>query len=220
MLVSVLGDSISTWEGFNPPEYPVFYQKEKLAELGMKSVRQTWWAEVIRVLGAELCANSSWSGSRVCADGPAGAGHWQRIENLSRGSCQPDLVLVYIGTNDYGFGIPVEEREGSVCQSGFGAAYEEMLCSIKRRYPDAQICAATLVKSWIPGKPQWKFPDCYYGIPLEAYNQAIRAAAEHTGSTLIDLAVLKTPYETRDGAHPTREGHRTLSALWLKLLDR
>ena len=33
-LVSIVGDSISTFEGFNPPGYAVFYDKEMIEQNG------------------------------------------------------------------------------------------------------------------------------------------------------------------------------------------
>ena len=62
---SVLGDSISTFEGYNPPEYNVFYNREKQKVSGVERVEDTWWKKVIDTLGGELLVNNSWSGSLV-----------------------------------------------------------------------------------------------------------------------------------------------------------
>ena len=46
MLVSFLGDSISTYSGFNPEGYAVFYDAEMQKRNGLNSVYDTWWAKV------------------------------------------------------------------------------------------------------------------------------------------------------------------------------
>ena len=58
ILVSIIGDSISTFEHYNPPDYAVFYDKEKQALNGMTSVYDTWWAKVNQALHANLCVNN------------------------------------------------------------------------------------------------------------------------------------------------------------------
>ena len=51
-LVSILGDSISTFEGYNPLGYSVFYDQEMQNKNGLKTVYDTWWAKVNQALGA------------------------------------------------------------------------------------------------------------------------------------------------------------------------
>ena len=73
MLVSFLGDSISTYSGFNPKGYAVFYDEEMQRCNGLNSVYDTWWAKVNLALHAYLCVNNSYSGSRVSGvEFPAG----------------------------------------------------------------------------------------------------------------------------------------------------
>lgn len=73
MFVSILGDSISTYNGFNPHGYAVFYDEEMQKRNGLNSVYDTWWAKVNQELRAYLCVNNSYSGSRVSGmDFPAG----------------------------------------------------------------------------------------------------------------------------------------------------
>lgn len=45
-LVSILGDSISTYEGYNPAGYAAFYEKATREWNGLSSVYDTWWAKV------------------------------------------------------------------------------------------------------------------------------------------------------------------------------
>ena len=41
MYISILGDSISTYEGYNPIGYQVFYQYEKLIKNNLTNVADT-----------------------------------------------------------------------------------------------------------------------------------------------------------------------------------
>ena len=62
---SIIGDSISTLEGYNPKDYKVFYAEDTCIKSGVRELQDTWWGKVITFLGGELLVNNSWSGSRV-----------------------------------------------------------------------------------------------------------------------------------------------------------
>lgn len=105
-LFSVLGDSISTFAGAVPAGFAVFYEGERCAASGVLSVRDTWWDQVIRHFGGEVLACGAWSGSMVAGAGfPAGES-FGRASALACDGRIPDDVLVYFGTNDYGWGSP------------------------------------------------------------------------------------------------------------------
>ena len=52
MLVSVLGDSISTYEGYIPANYKLYYDEDRQKINGLISVYDTWWAKVNQYLKA------------------------------------------------------------------------------------------------------------------------------------------------------------------------
>lgn len=60
--ISILGDSISTFEGCSPDGYTVFYDKEMQRVNGLDTMYDTWWAKVIQALHAYLCINNSYNG--------------------------------------------------------------------------------------------------------------------------------------------------------------
>ena len=64
-LFSVLGDSISTFEGVSEPEFAAFYDNYNKLLGNIYSPKQTWWGIVIDTLGGELLVNNSISGSTV-----------------------------------------------------------------------------------------------------------------------------------------------------------
>lgn len=44
-LFSILGDSISTLDGYNPREYEVFYKFENCYKANIYVPQDTWWGE-------------------------------------------------------------------------------------------------------------------------------------------------------------------------------
>lgn len=211
MLVSVLGDSISTYEGYIPPNYKVYYDEDRQKINGLTSVYDTWWAKVNQYLKAYLCVNNSFSGSKVSGEFP-GASSEKRVSALHKMEHYPDVILVYMGTNDFGFGVPLET---------FAKDYRKMLERLRENYPSARILCATIARSYIQGKPDWKYPEMYGGTALEEYNQAIREAVnERDDIVLMDLPEEGIHYETLDGTHPTRRGHEELAQMWIGCLEK
>lgn len=109
-MVSVLGDSISTYEGYNPRGYAVYYDREKQYKNGMNSVYDTWWAKVNQRLRAYLCVNNSYSGSRVTGTGFPAACCEDRLAYLRTDTYSPDIILIYMGFNDFGNGVKIKRK--------------------------------------------------------------------------------------------------------------
>ena len=101
---SILGDSISTFDGCNPDGFAVYYQGERCEQTSVTSSADTWWSQVIERLGGRLLANSSFSGSLVEGAGFPAGNSQERIDALAEDGVQPDVVIVLMGINDYGWG--------------------------------------------------------------------------------------------------------------------
>ena len=220
--VSIVGDSISTYEGFVPDGYSVFYDSDMQRRNGLQSVYDTWWAKVNQALHAYLCVNNSYSGSKVAGERFPAASSQQRTQALHTECCLPDIILIYIGFNDFGNGVPIYPKEkGKQFRNDplyFMDAYSKMLSGIKHSYPGAKIVCATLARPVI-AHSKWAFPEYYAGISFEEYNRAIRKACRKEGCCLADIGAMNICYETLDGAHPTKEGHKTLYLAWLACLS-
>ena len=110
---SILGDSISALAGYNPKGYKVFYDSENCERSAVKEMQDTWWGKVIDFFGGELLINNSWSGSRVTKSPnndslfPSGCSE-KRTGSLHINSIKPDVVIVYLGTNDWAFGAELD----------------------------------------------------------------------------------------------------------------
>lgn len=220
--VSVLGDSISTFSGWNPKGYAVYYTEPVQALNGLQSAADTWWAIVLDKLNAELCVNNSYSGSWVSGSlFPSGVSD-ERLKNL-RDERVPDIILIYLGMNDYANGVPSLHNSSSGVRDTvyyFEDAYDVMLEKIRKYYPDTTVVCSTLLRPFLKRDETQHFPEAYRGVLFEDYNTAIRTAAGRHGCLLADNGSFNERYETLDGLHPTSAGHRTLARLWIRsLLD-
>jgi len=219
---SVLGDSISTLEGFNPRGNPVFYDASRREKTGVWEMGDTWWGKVIDFFGGELLVNDSRAGGcRVtrpedAADQyPSGCSQ-RRTGELHIGDVKPDVILVYMGWNDWAFGVkpePEGPEEGDTC---FSLAYGLMLSRLRKNYPDAEIWCCTLPKSCMEAQPGLVFPENYGGINIREYNHQIVNAALAANVCVADLFAQEIPYDSLDGTHPTAKGMDTLAMLMVR----
>lgn len=221
---SILGDSISTLNGYNPKGYAVFYGEENCERSGVKEMKDTWWGKLIDFFGGELLVNNSWSGSRVTrlpnSDSlfPSGCSD-ERTSALHINSIEPDVIIVYLGTNDWGFGV---ELEGSRLLSDesnmqyFSSAYETMLSKIKKNYPDAEIWCCTLNTTFMSSNPAFQFPLLSVSEHIGEHNQIIKSIADRNNCKIIDLYSYHIPYDSIDGSHPNANGMNTLATLMIR----
>lgn len=223
--ISILGDSISTLEGYNPSGYNVFFKGEKCIQSGVHTMKDTWWGKVIEYLDGELLVNNSWSGSRVTSSEKPGlefpaACSIQRTYGLHTEDGMPDVIIVYIGTNDWGYGVkPIGDSEADACFKCFDFAYAHMMHDIKMNYPDAEIYCCTLNKTYMSSNSLFEFPENVCGYNIREYNYVIRKTASETGCGIIDLYSLNTPYDSIDGSHPTSGGMKTLADMMIYLIS-
>ncbi len=224
-LFSILGDSISTLDGYSVPDGTAFYVGEKKFLSNVFTPEDTWWGKVIARLGGELLVNNSISGSTVCAhpayEVPFYGCSDERTAALGRGDCTPDVVMVFLGVNDWGHGFHIAPNEDLGGGSyAFASAYTEMLKKLQKNYPQAEIWCFTLPVSTWSGHAYFEFPYCYNGRHIKEYCEAIRTCAEACGCRVIDLYASDTPHDTIDGFHPTANGMQVLADTVLRCLER
>ena len=216
---SILGDSISTFEGYSQPKYAEFYNQSVKYASGVITFGDTWWGNIIDTLGGELLVNNSISGSHVC--GKAGACSDARTSALGTEETKPDVIMVYIGTNDWGGGARIHPENGETADERFFSfAYRTMLEKLKRYYPEAEIWCFTLGVSARRSVDDFEFQYVRYGHHIEEYCDEIRACAKEYGCRLIDLYRNAPPFDTFDGDHPNAEGMLTISEAVLRMLER
>ncbi len=234
--ISVFGDSISTFEGVTVAGNRCYYDDADTNGTGVAQPADTWWMQVIDALGGELCANGAYSSSMVAGVGfPAGCSLGRAQQILGPQGEGPDLVLVFIGINDYGWGSSEAQAKGgsegvpegfSKPEEGFvpglapvGAlqefaqSYNEMLENIQAQAPEAEVWCLTLMPGRLQGQLGSSF--CYRlrGVDIAEYNEAIRRAARAKGCQVADIAAFGFDYEASDGTHPTVKGMQQIAAL-------
>lgn len=192
--VSVLGDSISTLEGCNPPGFLAYYSSQYLKE------EDTWWKKVIEAMNGELLVNNSFSGSTAAsasakeATFPSG-GSTGRIA-LDKDGEIPDVILIYLGINDSVYFSQLDDEKHSL--NTFYGGYLNMLKELKRKYPDALIIGIAPYN-------------------LKEIDDLIVKACENRGCASL---VLDKPYETMDGYHPTVKGMDQMAETILNLIKK
>ena len=217
---SVLGDSLSTLEGFHPRGNPAYYDATRREKTGVGEMGDTWWGKVIDFFGGELLVNDSWAGCRVTRpldgreDMSCGCSE-KRTGGLHEDAVSPDVILIYMGVNDWGLGVlPEPGEELDVGDACFSLAYARMLSRLRKNYPAAEIWCCTLPKSSTAAGLE--FPESFGGVNIREYNHQIVNAALAAGCCVADLFAQEIPYDSVDGSHATCQGMDTLAMLVIR----
>ncbi len=222
-LFSIMGDSICTLEGYNPIGYRVFFKGKKCEKSGVREPLDTWWGKAVDYLGGIVLVNNSWSGSRASklqeldTQFPSGCSA-QRTNGLHKGKRTPDVIWIYMGTNDWEqsvpMGYPIEEAN----DEKFAFAYQLMIDRIKRNYPKAEIWCCTITRAYRSKDKKFHFPVHYSGQTMDSYNQVIKEIAKSKNCRVIDFAGFHEEYDSIDGSHPTIDGMNTLAKFVIQTL--
>ena len=115
----IFGDSYSTFSGFVPDNYAIYYSENERPETDVTQVSQTWWHQVVEKADLKLVLNNSWSGSTIgytgynntdCSKSSSFIYRLrQLIENDFFAKNQIDTVFVFGGTNDSWSNAPLGE---------------------------------------------------------------------------------------------------------------
>ena len=216
--VSILGDSISTYEGYIPEGNSTWYPNDDVDD-----VSKTWWHLLLTKLGAKLCVNESWGGRKVCGSDTRDAVNvynklhrvkGQTYINLDGSTevatedIQPDIILLAIGINDFLNGSTLgtySESMASNAKTDFYSAYNFIvLRMIGTHYKNAQTyCLNTTYTHQYA-----LFGKNANGNNQLAFNKAIQEEANLYGVHFIDIFKLcvhggnRTVYLIDDLIHP------------------
>ena len=206
---SILGDSISTYKGVTVTDPNTFYGREMIAKGGFSGVEDTWWMRLINTLGGVFEADNAFAGSCV-TDGYGlgrGACTMERVSALG----SPDVVCIFMGANDLGFGVPAEQ---------FEEAYGLLLARLKETYPAAEIWCATMINGIKVLEDEPFFMGQDPATPVEPFGSIVRACAAKAGAKVADLASYDFRYDSIDGCHPTANGMAQIAELWAKEMTK
>ena len=216
--ISFLGDSITTYEGWsnNTGHNSTLGKNATEYDNTIMNVNSTWWKQVLNELQLSLCVNNSCDTGRVTETNDYPAGTLRSGELHRDNGNQPDIIIVYLGTNDLG-----NKRElGSITEytmKNFIPAYDLMLLNIVSIYPDADVFVCTLLPE-----------DRNNEDELKAYNAAIKQLAAAHEVNVIDLyadsGITRANYlqyvidEGTLRVHPNEEGMDKISDTVIKAL--
>ena len=204
---SVLGNSISTFEGYIPSGFANWYKTSQM------SVNSTWWMRFGALSGATFEKNASWSGSTVCSSDPSKDNSFFGSDMRTGALGNPDIILIAGGTNDWGCGFyPLGEYSSAAPYSldTFRGAYSYLLDKLRTAHPDAKIvCMSILPRSnGLAAKNS-------QGWTINDANASIKKMAESFGAAYVnfDTCGMETDIwsYTIDGLHPNMEGMRLIA---------
>lgn len=188
--IAIIGDSISTYLNVIPSYFRFFYP---YASANIYDFYQCWWMRVINRLGGSLFMNNSYSGSFV-ADGSSSASTYDgRLAELVINGERPDVIIIFMGTNDIGSRIPTGKYQ---------VEYMIMLKKLKALCPNAEIICCSL--------PLSLFIDGADDVRLE-YLEVVKNCVNDTGSKFVDLTDVDLRKDLIDRVHPTKNGMEMLA---------
>ena len=220
--LSILGDSLSTFYEWIPEGYGFFFPFDG----EVKDVEQTWWKMLQNDLGLVLYGNSSSAGSTCAGDSLSqddpkyGCSDYRIADLTGDGGARPDIIIVYMGTNDLLTAVPIGENDGTEpVEEGmietFSDGYCMILDKLEAQYPSSQVFCCTLA---VVGKRNGNIYEAFenrIGLTYEDYNDQIELIAGPRGSPLIELQYCGITLENMadyvsDGIHFNPEGMKLI----------
>lgn len=200
MYISFFGDSITTYSGFIPENFATYYPTPGC---DVDSVDKTWWHISATKAGYKILTNNSYSGTLVSSGANLG-NNYERISYLGKDGIDPDIVVIFMGTNDLTRSVNVNK---------FKSSYSAMIDKIKEEYDDVEI--------YIVNLPYNKYGTSYISL-REKYNVAFEELATEKGVTLIDITGEFTVNNVHQmmfaGGHPSYKGMQAIADLVWKAI--
>ena len=207
--VSILGDSISTFLDVSNGaaadtgnstvrDGVLYYDAQKIRDLGV-DLEDTWWQRTIDTIGATLLVNNSWSGSYIKDTStntrPTAGAYLTRATELhddtgANAGQEPDIILVYMGTNDYykyyanvgdvsaldPASLAAQIDNPSYAPSSLMEAYALMLLRMQAAYEDAEIYCLNVLESSLSDTAS-----------LTVFNGMLRSVAQALDVIYVDI---------------------------------
>lgn len=183
--VLIFGDSYSTFEGYIPDGFAVYYSKTEGGETDVRAVEDTWWYQLLKEIDSRLIQNNSWSGSTICYTGYNGSDCSKtssficRLKKLQDAGFfkenEIDTVFVFGGTNDSWAGSPVGELKYSDWEEqnlySVLPAFCYFINELRRILPNAHIIPVINTELTPEIEEGFKAACAHYGIkPVALHN--------------------------------------------------
>lgn len=186
---AIIGDSISTYLNYIPDGFKSFYP---YPTGDVTDYNMTWWMQTINKLGGTLFVNNSYSGTCVATGGSAATQDPERLRHLVIDGETPDVILIYMGSNDC--------ASGAVDEKTFISGYTKMIENIKSICPNSEIILCTLATNKL-----------YQESKKDLFNVIIENMASTYNLELVDLSGLSFEGHLLDSAHPGYSGMKLMA---------
>ena len=183
---AIIGDSISTYEGYIPSTFDKFYP---YATADVNDVNKTWWMQAINKIGGTLFVNNSYSGTCVGDSSAHATKNDLRLKYTQINGQSPDVILIFMGSNDC--------ASKYVTIDQFKSGYDQMLTKLQALCPESEIVLCTL-----PTSPFYSGKEVNH---IE-YNKIIREYATQYGLNVVNLEPISLSGHLVDSAHPNTSG--------------
>ena len=117
--IMIFGDSYSTYAGYIPDGFAVYYSGHRENQPDVYDVKNTWWGRLLLATESTLVQNNSWSGSTIgytgynnsdCSHSSSCIYRFEKLvgENFFENN-KIDTLFVFGGTNDSWSNAPLGE---------------------------------------------------------------------------------------------------------------
>ena len=208
--IMIFGDSYSTYEGYIPEGYAIYYTGHRKGEPDVLDVKNTWWGRLIDATGATLVQNNSWSGSTIgytgydnrdCSHDSSFIYRFEKL--LAEGFFDRnriDTLFVFGGTNDSWSHAPLGElKYGDIAEN-------ELFCVL----PAISHFAKRLSETFKDTKIVF-IGNCDINCEI---TDAMKKICEHYKLDYVALADVD-----KLNGHPTEKGMEQIAAQVLAALD-
>ena len=222
--LSVMGDSMSTFDGYIPNDADTYYPKGDVS-----AVNHMYWKILAEQTGMIIDTINAYGGTNV-------ATKWQthsyyrpsfidesRLSNIGT----PDVIVVFGGTNDFG-GNPLGEYPTTEYTNlyEFRTAYAYLLNQLKSRYPSATIVCLSLLTNGGDYSATGTYPVKQKVIQqslsedktthyMYEFNNSIEDICRRYECLFCDISDCMNYYnlsaESYDGTHPLRSVHAKIA---------
>lgn len=195
--IMIFGDSYSTYEGYIPAGYAVYYSGHRDNPPDVFDVKLTWWGRLIAETDSTLVQNNSWSGSTIgytgynnsdCSHSSSFIYRFEKL--LAEGFFEEhkiDRLFVFGGTNDSWSNAPLGESDKEVIEENdlfcVLPAIKHFIARLADKLPDTKLVV---------------IGNC--DIKSEI-TEALALAAERAGATYVGLSGVD-----KINGHPTELG--------------
>lgn len=233
MKLSVLGDSISAFDGEIPEGYQAYYTG---SNAGVTNANQMWYNVLCRETGMQKLVINAISGSGVTQLEDASHSSLtpmsaaSRCENLGTESADPDIVIIAGGVNDFTYAQSAQSLPGSwddkqppVSGQSFSDQYAIMIKQVMNKYPRARIVCLSTWFTMRGGKTGYTNFHNVNGIRHTQfeYNEAIEDVCKKMHVPYIDMSNIGINYNnmyptyavdsSTEPTHPNAAGHALMA---------